>query len=270
MHRALRLGVGLALALALALGAPASATRVASLDQCADQFTLALADPHDIVALSNRADDADAYLAAAARGHPLRRVTLEALLAARPTLVLRYWGGDPHLTAALQARGVRVVTLDEATDFAGVRRNVRAAAAALGAQARGEALIRRMDARLMAGQGAWRGRGGVYLTSGGYSAGPGSLIDAMLRGAGFANQNRHAGFSAISLEQLVLNPPAALALGFFDPAGSALARWSPGRHRVVSETIRTRPSVALPASILACPAWFAADGVTRLAAAAPR
>jgi iron complex transport system substrate-binding protein len=268
MRRALRLAAGLALALSFV--APASAARVASLDQCADQFTLALADPHDIVALSNRADDADAYLAAAARGLPRRRVTLEALLAVRPTLVLRYWGGDPRLVAALTARGIRVVTLDEAADFAGVRRNVRIAAAALGAPWRGEVLIRRMDAQLAAGQGAWHGRGGVYLTSGGYSAGPGTLIDAMLRGAGIANQNPRPSFSAISLEQLVLNPPAALALGFFDPAGAGLARWSPGRHRVVAETIRSRPSVALPASILACPAWFAADGVARLSAAAPR
>jgi iron complex transport system substrate-binding protein len=268
MRRALRLAAGLALALTLI--APANAARVASLDQCADQFTLALADPHDIVALSTRADDADAYLAAAARGHPLHRVTMESLLAARPTLVIRYWGGDPRLTAALHARGIRVVTLDEAADFAGVRRNIRIAAAALRAPERGEVLVRRMDAQLAAGQGAWRGRGGVYLTSGGYSAGQGTLINAMLLGAGLINRNRHAGFSAISLEQLVLDPPATLALGFFAPAGLALARWSPGRHRVVAETIRRRPSVILPASILACPAWFAADGVTSLAAAAPR
>jgi len=63
------------------LTAPAAAQRVYSLDQCADQYVLALSPRSSIVGLSKRADDADAYLRAEAAGLPLRRATTEAVLA---------------------------------------------------------------------------------------------------------------------------------------------------------------------------------------------
>jgi len=104
---------------------------VLSLDQCADQFVLALSPRDSIVGLSTRADDPDSHLRALAAGLPLRRTTLESALAARPDLVVRYWGGDPRFVAQLQQRGARVVTIEDATDFGGVRANVRRVPAAL-------------------------------------------------------------------------------------------------------------------------------------------
>ena len=60
---------GLLLAAVLAVGSPAAAgPRVYSLDQCADQYVMALAPRGDIVGLSYRADDADSYLRDQARG----------------------------------------------------------------------------------------------------------------------------------------------------------------------------------------------------------
>ena len=254
---------------ALALAAPARASpRVFSLDQCADQFVLALAPRSDIVGLSMRADDPDSHLRADAGGLPLRRATLESALAARPDLVVRYWGGEPGLVRRLQARGVRVVTLEDAADFDGVRRNVRAVAAALGRPDRGEALVSRMDGQLAAGQGAWGGRGALYLTSGGFTTGPGGLIDAILRAAGMSNLVRRPGYAAVPLEQLVLHPPAAFVLGFFDRAGLAGQSRSLAERPVLRRVMAGRPATSLPSDLLGCPAWFAGDAVQRLAAAA--
>lgn len=253
---------------ALLTAMPAAAgPRVYSLDQCADQYVVALVPRADIAGVSYRADDADSYLRVQAKGLPKGRVGLEPILASRAQVVVRYWGGDPLLLRALQRRGVRVARIEDAQDFDGVRANMRSVARALGQEARGEALVRRMDAELARARGAGRGRSALYLTSGGYTAGPDTLVGAMLTAAGFNNVAGRMSFEPIALEKMTLSPPSALVLGFFDSDALATQRWAMGRHRIAQKLIREHALASLPASILACPAWFAADGPARLAAA---
>jgi len=242
--------------------------RVAALDQCADQYVLALSPRADIVQLSERALNADSYLRDRARGLPRGRADIESLLASRPTVVVRWWGGDPRLLAALGRRGVTVVALEEAHDFQGVRRNMRLVASSLNQADAGERLVADMDRRLAAASGAWHGRRALYLTSGGATTGRGTLVDAVMQAAGMTNAEAGEGFHAISLEGLVAHPPEVVVQGFFDPAGAASSRWSFGRHGLLRRIIADRPHVSLPSAILACPAWFAADGAEILARAA--
>lgn len=241
-----------------------------SFDQCADQFVLALSPSQAIAGLSTRADDADSRLRAQVRGVPKRRVDLETALAARPDVVVRYWGGDPRLVRALETRGVRVVTIGEASGFSDVRRNIRTVAAALGQSPRGEALIREMDARLARSAGAWRGARALYLTPSGVTAGSGTLVDAVLRSAGMTNLERRRGYQTVSLEALALDPPKALVLGFFDTFQLAGDSWGPGRHQVLKRAVRERALVSLPGSMLGCPDWGAAEAAELLASKAPR
>jgi len=42
-----------------------------------------------------------------------------------------------------------------------------------------------------------------------------------------------------------------------------------GRHPVVRRAASGRTAAALPASVLTCPAWFAADGVAMMAKGRP-
>lgn len=262
--------IALALALTTA-GAPAVAAetrplRVMSLDQCGDQYALALA-PGAALALSPRADDPDSWMREAAAGHRRVRPTLEAAVGFRPDVVVRYWGGDARLLARLEASGVRVVTLADATDFEGVRGNIRAAALALDAPARGDALIARMDARLRQAAPATGApkRSALYLTAGGFTAGPGTLADAILGAAGLANLVRAPGFAPVSVERIVLWRPARFVLGFFD---QSRGDWrGPGRHPVVRRAAKGRVVARLPAASLTCPAWFAADAASMLKAA---
>jgi iron complex transport system substrate-binding protein len=223
-----------------------------------------------IAGLSNRADDADSRLRHLAHGLPQRRVDLESVLAARPQVVVRYWSGEPRLVRALEERGVRVVTIGEASGFADVRRNVRQVASALEQPAAGEALIARMDARLSAAAGAWGGQSVLYLTPGGVTAGPGTLVDAILRAAGLSNAERRPGYQVVSLEQLAMAPPRAVVLGFFDTFQLAGASWGLGRHRIVHRVVRSSAVASLPGSHLGCPDWSAAEAVEMLAARAPR
>ena len=263
----MRLAATLALALTT-IGAPAGAAesrplRVMSLDQCGDQYALALA-PDEELALSPRADDPDSWMREAAAGRGRVRSTLEAAIGFQPDVVIRYWGGDARLLARLQADGVRVVTIADATDFEGVRDNIRTAADALDAAPRGDALIARMDARLREAAPASAGpkRAALYLTAGGFTAGPGTMVDAILGAAGLTNLVTNPGFAPASVERIVLWRPARFVLGFFD---QSRGDWrGPGRHPVVRAATEGRVTARLPAASLTCPAWFAADAAAML------
>lgn len=259
----------LAAGLLLAAGsAQARPLRVMALDQCADQYVLALG-PDAELALSPRADDPDAWLRTAAKGRRMIRPTLEAAVGFQPDVVVRYWGGDARLLAALEKRGARVVTIADATDFDGVRTNIRAVAEGLGQPERGSRMEATMRSRLEAAAPASPGAkpGAVYLTAGGFTAGPGTLIDAMMRAAGFENQTTAPGFGPVGVERIALWPPARFVLGFFD---QLRADWrGPGRHPVVRRAAKGRAAARLPAAVLTCPGWFAADGAVLLAKGRP-
>jgi len=259
-----------ALAVLAFAGEAAAAPTVMSLDSCADQYVLALAPRDSIVGLSARADDPDSYMRARAVGLPVRRATAESVLAIRPDIVVRYWGGDARLESTLARRGIRTVNIGEANDFKAVRANVRAVSAALGQAAAGEALVARMDAKLHWAHGSWKGAPALYFTPTGFTTGPGSLVDAMMRAAGLTNLSTGSTWKPIPLERLVMTPPRAFVLGFFDTFAVAMQRWGPGRHSALRKRLAGRTAASLPSAILGCPAWFAADGAELLARAAPR
>jgi iron complex transport system substrate-binding protein len=258
------------LGLAWAAAPPASASpRIVSLDQCADQYVLALAPRAEIVGLSKRALNADSYLRARAVGLPELRPTLESILGARADIAVSYWGADPRLADALLRRGVAVVQIDDSTDFAGVRADVRKVAVALGQGAAGAALIARMDASLTRSKGAWGGARALYLTPGGFTAGQGTLVGAMMAAAGLVSASAYPSYGPVTLEQLVWNPPAALVLGFFRDLAGGRQHWTIAGDGYLRGLVRQRAIASLPGSLLGCPAWFAADGAAALAAARP-
>jgi iron complex transport system substrate-binding protein len=263
-----------ALIASLALGwtaqAAAAPPRVLSLGQCSDQYVLALAPRASIVGLSPRVGDRDSYLRAQSIGLPRRRASVETILAAKPDIVVYWWLGDARLAGALERRHIRVVRIEDADDFDAIRANVRRVAAALGQSPKGEALIAHMDAQLSAARGAWGGRSALYLTSGGFTAGPGTLIDAIMRAAGLRNAATTPGYQSAPLERLVLDPPGGFVLGYFDAQGLAGQRWGPGRHAVLQHMIASHTIGALSPSVSGCPAWFVGDAVEQLASGARR
>lgn len=251
-----------ALAAAPALAAP----HVLSTDFCADQLVLALADKTDIVALSPDADNDFSYLRRKSKGLRLLRPDTEMIKALAPDIVLRFWGGD---AARLKKLGVNVVTLVYASDFDGVRRNIRKAAAALDRKERGEALIADMDARLASLQ---RRRGphpkALYVTPGGVTAGRHTMVDAIMRAAGVDNIAADEGLSywpPLPAESLIASPPAMIVGGFFTANSERTNHWSSARHPALRKLFKQTPSVQLSADILSCPGWFSVNAAETIA-----
>ncbi|MDB5441091.1 MAG: iron transporter substrate-binding protein, partial [Caulobacteraceae bacterium] len=179
----------------------------------------------------------------------------------------RFWEGDQRLISALRSRGIRVATIEDATDFAGVRSNIGRIASALGADERGRQVQAELDHRLVAAANAWKGRTALYLTPGGYTSGSGTLVDATLRAAGLVNAETRPGFNPIPLEKLVLAPPLGLVLGFFDVSG-AEEHWAPVTRANLRLLGDQRILASLPGAVLSCPGPAAGAAVESLAAAA--
>ena len=67
------------------------------MNQCADQYGIALSPRSAIFGLSPRVFANDFYLRTQARGLSVRRADRESTLAVAPNVVVPYWGGDPGL-----------------------------------------------------------------------------------------------------------------------------------------------------------------------------
>jgi len=243
------------------------AARVVSLDYCADQYVLELLPRASILALSPDAEQDFAYHREQAAGLPTVRPVAEDVLALRPTLVVRSYGGGPLALAFFERAGIPVVQVPYADDIAAIRTAVTTVAEALGVAERGVAVVADMDERLAAVEGAASGQSALYLSAGGATSGPGTLVHALLEAAGFANYETRPGWHSVPLERLAGAEPDVVVASFFGGAAERTAWWSAMRHPVAREQLESRPTVLLPGALTACGAWFAVDAVERLAAA---
>jgi len=239
----------------LTMDANAAPQRVASIWLCADVLLLRLADRNRIVSLTRfAADPALSPMAAAARGIPANRGRAEDILPVQPDLVIAGANAAPATRALLRRLGARLLELDPANDFAGIRTNVRRVAAALGAPARGEAMVAEMDRRLAETQPAAGPRPSVLYYRGGYVQGRGTLLDAMMQAAGLDNQGAAligAGAAFVSLERLLLRPPDALLLGGADPQRARRAT-GPAAHPALRRLVERLPAMSLPDRVWHC------------------
>ena len=183
------------------------------------------------------------------------RPDAEAVLALKPDLVLAGEYGARAAVGLLQDRGIRVVRVAEPTDFAGVAREVDEVAGALGVPARGAALVARMQARLAAIQPVHRGSA-VFWQARGFTAGPGSFGDVVLRAAGFTDAGTGA---QMSVEALATHPPDVLVTQAA-PAYPSLAT-----DLVLHPALAFIPRRTVDPALLACPGPWSVGAVEALA-----
>jgi len=256
-------------AIALLCAAPAAAEprRVVSLDYCADQFVLALADRDQIAALSRGSQRDDSYFRDRARGIRQTRGTLEEVLALRPDLVVRNWGGPWDAEQAYARFNVPVLQVGDTPDFAAAREDLLDASRTLGHSDRGAAIARDLDARLARLSTQRSNAPVMYLSAGGAVAGRGTMMDAVITAAGGRNVRAEASWTVMPLERLVETPPALIALGFFGSGREQVNAWSPSRHPALRRALANARTVQLPPAAISCQAWYAIDAAEAIAAA---
>jgi iron complex transport system substrate-binding protein len=193
--------------------------RVVSIGACLDPILLALADPGQIAALSHFArDPLTSTVAEQARGFAITHESAEEVVALDPDLVLASKRSGLYARTALKARGLRVEEFDVPSSVEASLEQVRTIAALVGQPDRGEALVARIEAALVAAApkpGEPRLRALVYQ-SGGLAAGPATLLGEMLERCGFENGAARYGlrkWGSVSLERVLADPPQVLLAG---------------------------------------------------------
>jgi iron complex transport system substrate-binding protein len=236
--------------------------RIVSIDYCADQMVLGLAARHRIAAVSHEATADPLFAGRLAGDLPRVRPDAEAILALRPTLVVRSYAGGARLEALLTQAGVRVFTLPYAGTLAEVRAGVVASGTAMGATAAATARVRQFD-RELAG-GAAGTRTALYTTPGDYTAGPGTLINEIVQRGGWRNAERRDGWHRLDAERLIVSPPALLIRAFGESTAHQTDRWSGSNHHALRSAFARSAEVAIPGSWVACGNWRAGHAVARL------
>lgn len=194
------------------------ARHIVSLNLCADQLLLALADREQIAALTQYSRDAEmSFYAPKAQSYPISRGTAEEVLAISPDLIIASPFRRTTTLALLQNRGMRRVDIKETKNLADIYANIRIVADAIGHPQRGEALIRKMEADLnrlsASAQGAQRTA--AYYQRRGFLTGTGTLLDDILARVGLINLAKTLNrppLSRVSLEEIIAARPDFLLL----------------------------------------------------------
>ncbi|WOI52961.1 ABC transporter substrate-binding protein [Parvularcula sp. LCG005] len=246
--------------------------RVVSLDYCADQYVLGLVERDYIAALSRDSQADYAYLRAEAVGLAQTSGRAEAVLALRPTVIVRTYGGGPDAGALYARLGIPVVQIGYAGRLEDIASVVQAAAGdfdgAMGdetASNRAAILIDQMRNNLDRVPASSDRRSLLYMTQGGVTAGPGTMIDDIITKAGYSNFETRPGWSPLPLERLAYKQPDQIATAFFDGAYTVLSPWTASRHPVARRQLANQDAVAIDSALTSCSAWYTAEAVTVLA-----
>jgi iron complex transport system substrate-binding protein len=209
-----------------------------------------------VAALSPLARDPTlSFVAARAATLPVVRSSAEAVLRLHPDLVLAGQFGAQTTLALLEQEGVPVLRLGMPEDFAAIRAQTTSLAARLGVPQRGAALLAAMDATLRSVRPPAHRTTAVAWEPRGYTAGQGSLMDAVLHAAGLINV---ADGRRLGLEALVRRPPDLLVVPLA-PEYPSLAT-----DMLDNPAVAAIPRRALPPSLTICAGPFTALAVAIL------
>lgn len=203
---------------AAAMAAERLPRNIVSLNLCADQLLIALADRNQIAALTQFSRDPQmSFEAEKAKQYPMSKGSAEEVLALRPDLIIATPFQRSDTLALLQDRGMKRVDIKDAESITDIYANIRIVAHAIGHADRGEKLIRRMTSELdrLSADRPGRGRVAAYYQRRGYLTGTGTLLDEMLTRLGLINLAGKLGrpaLSRVSLEEMIAAKPDFLLL----------------------------------------------------------
>jgi iron complex transport system substrate-binding protein len=230
---------------------------VASINLCADQLVLALADPEQILTVSwLSADPEESLFAAAAAQHPLNYGMAEELLRFNPDVVIAGAYTNAFTRALLARLGYRVVELAPETSVAEIETNLRVVAAALGHVERGEQFVAaiRAESQSIDSQRALRPRPAVVVRPGGFTVGRHSLADDLMTLAGVRNVAAEQGldrWGSLSMEGLLRSAPELIVLTGYRLAQPSLANVVL-EHPALARLRTERRTTTIPAAYWAC------------------
>lgn len=243
--------------------------RIVSLNLCTDQILMMLVDPDRITAISYLSQNADtSVMAEQARRHAVARGLAEEILTLNPDLVLAGTFTTRPTVSLLKRLGRNVVEVPPAYGLDEIRRNVRLIAASVGEDEKGAAIIAAFDERLARFARPSPGRQLVAATyyASNYTSGSATLVDDVIRAAGFRNLAADLGkrgTARLSLEHLVALKPDLVVLGRTREQYKTVTAENL-RHPAFNAFLKNVPHVTIPDKLWICGTPHTLDAIERL------
>ena len=243
--------------------------RIVSLDYCADQYVLKLADPEQILAVSPGATKDFSYMRDEATSVPTVRPVAEDVLILKPDLVVRSYGGGPNAAAFFERAGIPVLQLGWTSQIDGEEAGsipfmIQHVAKGLGQEDRGDALISNFRDRLSRLNVPQDDKTVFYMSQGGVTTGPGSLIHEMIEAAGLENFEQTPGWHSLPLERLAYEQPDLIAAAFFEKLINNHNAWTASNHPIAQRQLSGPDVIPLQGAWTACGGWFILDAIEAL------
>ncbi len=244
---------------------PERPMRIVSLDYCADQYVLKFVSRDRILAVSPDANSKFSYMRDRAHAIATVRPRVENVLALKPDLIIRSYGGGPNAQAMYERAGIPVLNIGYVDNLDDIPNVTRTVAAGLGAPELGNAVIAEFQTRLAAIPASETPLPTLYMTPSGVTSGPDTLIHEMLIAAGLANYQTRPGWRSLPLEELAYTSPDLIAAAFFNEQPETVGAWSSMRHPVARRQLKQNSAISLNGAWTSCGAWFLIDAIEALA-----
>lgn len=192
---------------------------VASVNLCADQLVLLLAEPQQILSLSRLSHEkAGSYLYEQAREYPTNSANSEQILTLDPDLVIAGQYTAKFTVKLLRELGMRVETIPIANTLEQLYANIESVALWLGRPEHGEKIVSELQASVaeqQLRQSAYSGAipSAAYYDPNGYTVGSDTLRGQVLQLSGWRNVASMRGierYGSLALESLVHLAPDAI------------------------------------------------------------
>lgn len=244
--------------------------RIVSLNLCADQYLLALADRDQIAALTKLATDPGmSAMAKAAESLPQIAGAAEEVIGLDPDLVIGGTFSLRQTRSMLERMGYPMISFAPDESFESIRKTTRRLAKAVGHPERGERLVSALD-HVLEQYRRPLGRpapSALYYQRRGYANGGRSLVSEIMAAAGLRNLAVDLGLEhtgRVELESVVAARPDYLLVDSRSPRvddqGSYMLR-----HPALARAVPPGRRLVLPRSLVICGGPMTAEAVRVLA-----
>jgi len=234
-----------------------------SLDYCADQYVLALADRDQILALSWEADQKHSFYQARAAGLPKFHGSMAEIINIQPDIAIQSFNVPGRNDALMGRVGTALYTLTHGSDPEIVMDNLLQAGQKLSQASRAADLMEDYRARLDQMRVLPKSKlRAAYVTPSGFTAGRGTFVDEIIQLAGFSSYaaaRNLTGWQSLPLEDIILDPPDIFIASFFDSNLERQSGWSMARHKRLEKILADIPTIFLPGRLLSCNGLFLVD-----------
>jgi iron complex transport system substrate-binding protein len=271
--RRILLGIAATAVLVGASNAPAENAaamprRIVSLNLCADELVLRLADRETVASVTWLSRDPNnSNVSELAAQVPVNHGLAEEIIPLNPDLVIAGIYTTRTAVALLKRTHFPLIELDVPRNLDDVRAQIRQVAEAIGERERGEGAIADMDRRLasIVRPPPEKRLRALVLNPNGFTTGAGSLVDNIITAAGLTNLAAGmdlGNYARVPLETVAMSDPDVLILNARRDGPPSLAT-ELLQHPILSSLPHTR-TVVLPSRLWTCGGPAAVDAIEQL------